>query len=262
MTPKPDDEVKRIGAYYDEWTDQYLKVFGDTFQACRPSKLDDLHLYVMERAGINDGEKILDAGCGICGPSSYFAAHKNIQIDAVTISSYQVEIARQILKEKGLQERVAVHCGDYNELDKLFPEESFDRIVFLESLSHAADLQRPLTAAFKVLKPGGVIYIKDFFQRIGNTEAEIKWIQTIIERTDEAFATHTPRLNETVEVLTNLGFLSEMVEPVRFEIDNSVWIAFNHVHHFDLYRGGTPVQWLNWVELRFRKPEDRRVKHS
>jgi hypothetical protein len=82
-------------------------------------------------------------------------------------------------------------------------------------------------------------------------------VRQVIERVDEAFVLRTPSLEETVRVLVETGFRQEILAPVNFGMDNSVWMNFNDKHQFNLYGGSAPCQWCDWVELRFIKPVDR-----
>jgi len=252
----PDNELspQGVGLYYDEWTSRYEETFGDTFQACRPTDTADLHRYILESSGIRDGERVLDAGCGICGPSRYFAAHKDIRIDAVTVSATQLEAGRRVVAEAGLGERITPRLVDFHKLHEHFPESTFDRALFLESLSHAADPLEPLQSLFRVLKPGGVVYIKDFFEKTHADPRTQQRVRDAIARVDRAFAVKTPRLERTIEALKQAGFVEEHLGPVRFSNDLSVWFRFNQAHEFDLFDGGDPVEWSEWLELRFHKP--------
>lgn len=247
---------ERVGQYYDEWTPSYLSWFGRTFQACRPGELDQLHRYIMERSRIRDGERILDAGCGVCGPSIYLANHRDITIDAVTVSQTQVATARQFVTEASLGGRIQVHLADFHKLHELFPEQTFDRVLFLESLSHAPDPTGPLQSAFRVLRPGGVVYIKDFFERSSDNTEQQKALRETIERVNRSFCVKTPSLPHTVRALSEIGFRKQLVQPVGFANDISVWAGFNRAHHFDLYNGKEPFEWSDWIELRFEKPKE------
>ena len=82
---RPED----VAAYYDIWTEKYMEAFGDCIQAHRPASEVDLLDYLLRRAGLRDGHRALDAGCGICGPARHFARRLNIEIEAVTISPVQ-----------------------------------------------------------------------------------------------------------------------------------------------------------------------------
>lgn len=245
-----------VGRYYDEWTAYYRASFGDTFQACRPAESVELHRYIMERAGIRDGERILDAGCGVCGPSIYFASHRNVAIDAITVSKAQVATARQLVAEASLSEKIQVHLADFHKLHELFPEGTFARVLFLESLSHAADPRGPLQSVFKVLKPGGVVYIKDFFERQYETVVKQRLVRETIDRVNRTFVLKTPNLSHTVRALGEIGFRKQLIEPVCFANDISVWASFNQAHNFDLFGGKEPFEWSDWVELRFEKPRE------
>jgi cyclopropane fatty-acyl-phospholipid synthase-like methyltransferase len=245
---------EKVGKYYDEWTERYRSSFGDTFQAYRPANSTDLHQYILERAGIRDGDRVLDAGCGICAPSIFFAAHRNVVIDAVTVSERQVETARGLVSQVGLGDKIKVHLADFHRLEDHFSEATFDRAVFLESLSHAAEPGGPLRSVFNVLKPGGVVYIKDFFEKQCDTEEERRLVHEVVERVDRTFALRTPSLQHTVDAITRIGFRQLRAEPIRFTSDNSVWRRFNDAHGFDLYGGKEARQWCDWLELTFERP--------
>ncbi len=244
----------RVGLYYDEWTARYRASFGNTFQAGRPRETADLHRYILESALVQDGQRILDAGCGVCGPSIHFATHRQITIDAVTVSKVQVATAQQLIAEAGLSGRITVHLADFHKLHERFPEAAFDRVLFLESLSHGADPMEPLQSTFKVLKPGGVVYIKDFFEKHYDDVGKQQLVRETIARVDRAFAVKTPRLQHTVEALQQIGFVEQRVAPVGFTNDLAVWAKFNQVHNFDLFGGKEPFEWSEWLELRFQKP--------
>jgi SAM-dependent methyltransferase len=147
--------------YYDEKTPAYIEGFGD--QGSRPESTDDLLQYIVEAAKIADGMKILDAGCGVCGPAAWFAEHVDVTIEALTISPVQVREAQTRLNARGLAGRINVREGDFRKLAELYPPETFDRVLFLETICHARDYRLVLEQAKRVLKPGGYIYIKDFY---------------------------------------------------------------------------------------------------
>ncbi|MDB5661559.1 MAG: hypothetical protein JWS10_4174 [Cypionkella sp.] len=228
--------------------------FEDTLQAARPTSRIDLNRYLMERSGLRDGDHILDAGCGICGPSIHFAQNRNVTIEAVTLSSYQVSEARNAIRKAGLQKRINVQQGDFQHLPSLFKKSNFDRAVFLESFSHAGVPLSVLTGAFELLKPGGTLYIKDFFAKVRADPKEHARLQDVIAKVNEVFFLHTPSLQETVLMLEQTGFQRQWIQPIQFELDNSVWNKFNKTHGFDLYSGQPAIEWCDWIELNYRKP--------
>src|SRR5439155_1269509 len=87
-------EPSDVRDYYNAWTEKYIQDFGDCIQAHRPSREEDLLEYLMTRAGLRDGQRVLDAGCGVCGPARYFASHRNLDIEAITVSPVQADMPR------------------------------------------------------------------------------------------------------------------------------------------------------------------------
>lgn len=153
-----------VAAYYDDWTGRYEAVFGDIFQHLQAADIDELLGHMADVAGLADGMRVVDAGCGICGPASWFASHFDLTIDAVTVSPQQAERARAVVADRGLSDRITVHVGDFHDLGSLFPAASVDRVYFLESLVHAHTPQTVLSGVHQILRPGAKVYIKDFYR--------------------------------------------------------------------------------------------------
>jgi ubiquinone/menaquinone biosynthesis C-methylase UbiE len=248
--PRPHD----VAQYYDVWTSRYVEVFGDTIQAHRPTDLADLHGYLFERAGVRDGKRLLDAGCGVCGPSMSFARRADARIDALTVSAAQAEVATERIRAAGLADRITVTVGDYHRLPSLYPRDHFDLVFFLESLSHSPRPQEVLAGAYEVLKPGGIVYIKDFFIRPADSEPERERILRTIAKVDRLFATKTAHARDIRAALEHAGFLKLFVEAPRFAVDNSYWQAFDRRHGFDLFDGADSFDWSEWLELKYQKP--------
>ncbi len=254
QAPRHPEGQQAVSEYYDEWTSRYLEVFGDTIQACRPANVEDLHEYILSRAGLRDGQRVLDAGCGVCGPSIYFAHNLRIQIEAVTISSLQRDQALDQIEKTDLSDRINVRQGDFHCLSELFSHDSFDTIVFLESFSHAIRPEEVLRGAYEVLKPGGVLYIKDFFRKRCDSKQEKDRVDRVISNVDRTFRVITPSRDRAVDIMSDLGLEEVFVTPVQFAIHDEVWNTFDETHGFDLYDGETPLPWSDWLELKFRKP--------
>lgn len=159
--------------FYDRWTELFQSGFGDVFQAGilrtgNPPREDVTGsvLALAERAGIEDGDRILDAGCGVCGPATIIARHyPDVRIDGVTNSAAQATIARRSLLRSGLEGRVSVHIADYEELP--FPDNEFDVVIFFESTGYSTDVTRLYSEAARVVTPEGGVYVKDVFRRSG-----------------------------------------------------------------------------------------------
>ncbi len=255
-SPASADGIKPadVAAYYDAWTDRYTAAFGDAIQAHRPKDDHEFYGYLMQRSGLRDGKRALDAGCGVCGPSCYFARHLDIEIEALTLSPLQAETARQRVVEQGLDDRIRITVGDFHDLGARYQRESFDLVFFLESLSHSVRPTDAIAAAYEVLAPGGIIYIKDYFIRPCEDPDEQTRVLEVIERVDRLFATKTAWSADIIRHLTTTGFLPLLVEPPRFQDDVSRWQQFERDNDIDLFDGAASFHWSEWLELKFQKP--------
>lgn len=200
--------IEVVRAFYDRHSETFLSCAGDTFQAglVRREEGDNArtsNLYLAARAGVRSGQRLLDAGCGVGGPSIHIAeACPGVSIDAVTLSPVQVRMARERVAQAGLAGRIRVHEADYHQLP--FEAASFDGAFFFESTGYAYAPLRLFREVLRVLRPGGILYIKDVFQRAGpQTEQERREQRAF----DELWALHeTPTLPGTAELLRQVGF--------------------------------------------------------
>ncbi|HHG86122.1 MAG TPA: class I SAM-dependent methyltransferase, partial [Bacteroidetes bacterium] len=190
MGEKLDNPALGVGAFYDAQTDAFLQVYGEVIQAFRTRDVRNLLDAQVKAIGLKEGLVAIDAGCGVAGPACYFAGETGAEIHAVTISAVQAEKARLKVMEKGLESQVKVVHGDYHELDALFPENSVDIVYFLESFGHSHDKEKAIAAAWKVLKPGGKLYIKDLFLKEVGREAHRAVMAREVERINTAYHYH------------------------------------------------------------------------
>jgi SAM-dependent methyltransferase len=249
-----DVEPADVREYYDAWTTRYLEDFGECIQAHRSSSETDLLEYLMTRSALRRGQRALDAGCGVCGPARYFAAHRDLQIDAITVSTVQAEMARARNVAAGLDHRIHVAVGDFHRLTDVYPREQFDVVYFLESLSHSSRPGDALASVFEVLKPGGTVYVKDYFIRACDDAAEQERVLAVVARVDRLFATKTAWAADIRGAFAETGFLPLWVARPELEVDNARWQQFERRNGLDLFDGGPSFDWSEWWEMRYQKP--------
>jgi len=208
-----------VGDFYDRHNDAFLKIYGDTIQAFRTVDVTKLLQYQGMAMALKEGMRILDAGCGICGPAIYFAKHFGVTVDAVTISANQVSIAQDKINESGLSGMITVSHGNYHELPSLFNHASYDVVYFLESFGHSNDKQKAINASWEILKPGGMLYIKDLFAKESIVPGQRKTIEQNIQRINEAYHYQVSDLSEVLSILRQKGFILSALKTIDIPLE-------------------------------------------
>jgi cyclopropane fatty-acyl-phospholipid synthase-like methyltransferase len=233
--------LDRVRGYWDDALDPYLTHVGTTFQAGRiidGGSMRESNLWLARAAGLAAGQRVLDAGCGVCGPSIDIArAIPGLRIVGVTISPRQATTARTLISGAGLAERVHVVNGDYQQLP--FAAGMFDTVFFFESLGYASSLGKLFRGVRRVLRPGGTLYIKDVFRH------DHLWSDQESRELAEfnrVYAQRTPKLTECIKAAAAAGFtdishreLSEIVSTTHaqramFEGRSSTLSSFGRLH--------------------------------
>jgi ubiquinone/menaquinone biosynthesis C-methylase UbiE len=245
--PASFNNPERVGAFYNETTDKFLAVYGEIIQAFRTTDVSEYLHYTKESMQLEAGMTVIDAGCGVCGPACFFAKEiPYLKIDAVTISSVQFEKSRVKILEQKLHESIKVKVADYHLLDWHFAAQTYDRVYFLESFGHSNDKEKVINAAWKVLKPGGKLYIKDLFLRIGESDWEQKRINEIAEQINSAYEYQIGDLNEVLTSLRKKGFILNFVKvpQVKRELFENLTISNDFQNLFGI---GKIDSWENYV---------------
>ena len=245
--------------FYNNNTDKFIKVYGEIIQAFRTKDVKDYLTYTITNAELKDGQKILDAGCGVGGPAGYFASQLNVDIKGITISDYQVTKSKEILAQKILKGSVEILQGDYHKIDSIFGENVFDRVLFLESFWHSSRQSFLLEKAFKVLKPGGILYIKDLFKREHPNEEDGKKIDAIINAINQAYSYNVADFTEVIKTIRKLNFILLFVKTpeVVTEQFEHLTISNDFQNLFDI---GKIISWENYIfpidfyEIKLMKP--------
>lgn len=126
------------------------------------ASLRRMNAIVAERAKLRPGDVVLDAGCGVGATSLWMAKGCGVHVHGITLSSVQVEKARQSSVALGLEGRAHFSVQDYTATS--FPDASFDVVWAVESLCHAPRKPEFLAEAHRLLRPGGRLVIADYFR--------------------------------------------------------------------------------------------------
>jgi cyclopropane fatty-acyl-phospholipid synthase-like methyltransferase len=244
-----------VADYYDQHTAGYMTTYGEAIQAFRPTDIKTLYNYLIQSIGLKNGMHILDAGCGIGGPATYFAKKLKLDIKGITISKVQADMAKEHIKKQWwLRGKVDILQGDYHKLQDYFPSNAFDGILFLESLGHAHDLKRVIHQAYATLKSGGFIYIKDFFPFEKTDHEEQRKYQWVVDRINTAYAYNVLDLNELIQTIRRQGFEIAFIKKFDFKDDIQARAAFEEMCQIDLFGGLQEFRVAEWLEIKCIKP--------
>jgi ubiquinone/menaquinone biosynthesis C-methylase UbiE len=248
---------REVGKHYDEWTPKFLESgYKNVIQAHRSENIEETLDYIIQSAGINDGMRLIDAGCGVCGPAIYFAQKKQVEIECITNSIVQKQIGQSDIEKHQLQNRVRVYHHDFHQLEKILPAGSFDMVYFLESYGHATNQTLVLQSAYRMLKPGGLIYIKDYFAL--ETHDDLRknlrmWLG--IKNMNKTYRYNMPDLYHTIYVLRKMQMQLVKIQRPSFSWDNDkVLMEFEQKNNINLFEGKEVVNIVSPLEMLFLKP--------
>ena len=160
--------------------------------------------YLAELASVAPGDRILDAGCGVCGPAMAIArGYPDVTIEGVTISEVQARMGRELIAAAGLADRVRVHLADFHHLP--FPDGSFDVVVYFEATGYSADRPALYRETTRVLRGGGTVYVKDLFRQEDPLTAAQRESMTSFDRLWACVA--SPTLSETEQAMRQAGLV-------------------------------------------------------
>ena len=126
------------------------------------SSEEEMLALTARRAGIEDGMKVLDLGCGWGSLTLWLAEHfPDCEITSVSNSAPQKETIDAEAASREL-DNIEVITADVNGFE---PEGRFDRIVSVEMFEHTRNWKELLRRTSTWLEPGGRLFIHIFTHR-------------------------------------------------------------------------------------------------
>lgn len=178
-----------IAAFYDASTGIWEDMWGDHLhhgyygaETDQPRKSnreaqEEMIDRVLDWAGVtefNDGQRMVDVGCGLGGSSRHIIRKfGGGSAQGITLSSYQARRGSELSVGAGLQDRVHLQVADA--LKQPFEDDTFDLVWSLESGEHMPDKAKFVGELARVCSPGGRVIIVTWCHRVlGTTETSLK----------------------------------------------------------------------------------------
>ena len=144
--------------FYSVWLDPrmvyscaYFRTGDEDLETAQVQKLD----HICRKLMLAPGQTLLDIGCGWGAMAIHAAKHYGVKAVGVTLSTNQYELARERVREAGLEDRVEIRLQDYRDVPG---DASFDRISSIGMFEHVGlkNLRGYFDTVYRLLKPGGV----------------------------------------------------------------------------------------------------------
>jgi len=146
-----------------------LKQAGKDIDHLAPDDLapvDEFHggqrqatIRLAELVGFRGGERVLDIGSGIGGPSRFLASRYGCQVTGVDLTAEFCRVAEMLTRLTGLTGKVGYRQG--NALDLPFEDMSFDVVWSQNAAMNIADRDRLYREMARVLRPGGRLALQE-----------------------------------------------------------------------------------------------------
>ena len=174
--PRSNDKHKII-EHYDLVSPYYRSLWGEHlhhgYWIRGDESKEQAQLQLIEHlarlAKIKPGSDILDIGCGFGASSLYLAKTYNAAVTGINTSSVQVQMAIKAAASEKLDARFLVMDAEAMDFQK-----QFDLLWSVESISHYEHREKFFASAARLLKPGGLFAITDWFKKENLTPVETR----------------------------------------------------------------------------------------
>lgn len=140
------------------------------FTQVNRSFVNDLIQYATQD-GTALGRDILDLGTGTARiPVELCSQLSDVRVMASDASTQMLELARYNIEIHHMLDRIQLHRGDAKKL--IFGREFFDGVISNSLVHHLPDCQEFFSESLRVLRPCGILFIRDLFRPESQSEVE------------------------------------------------------------------------------------------
>jgi cyclopropane fatty-acyl-phospholipid synthase-like methyltransferase len=168
------DVVRTAEAYYDSvpadafyralWggEDIHIGLYEGSDEAVREASHRTVQRMASLLEGLRPGTRVLDMGAGYGGAARHLARSVGCRVTCLNLSEVQNETNRRLSREQGLDDRVKVRHGNFEEVPE--PDASFDVVWSQDALLHSGRRRKVLEECWRLLVPGGQLIFTDPMQ--------------------------------------------------------------------------------------------------
>jgi len=151
---------------------------------------------------LNSPGRIINIGSGLGGPARYFAGEFGSQVLAVELQEDLHRSAAELTERCGLTDHCLHLGGDFLQVGEHIQKNAYDFIVSWLTILHIKqnDRETLFNLCYSILKPGGIFYAEDFFEK-GNLSTLEK-----TKLSDEVFCSYLPSQSTYTDDLEKAGF--------------------------------------------------------
>lgn len=203
------NELRALGYGADDPIDVAALSAFDQYHYLGTAAVDE----AVERLGIDRDTRVLEVGGGIGGPSRHLAHSAGCRVTTVELQPDLNDTAIALTRRCGLADKVLHLCGDF--LDGLDHGPGFDALVSWLTFLHIPERPALYARCFEALKPGGGMYVEDYFARGALTERERA------DLAEHVYCRHVPSMRDYREQLYAAGF-----DHIELDDMSAPWTAF------------------------------------
>jgi cyclopropane-fatty-acyl-phospholipid synthase len=190
--------------YLDEtmaYSCAYFRSPEDTLEQAQQQKYE----HICRKLQLKGGETLADIGCGWGGMLIYAASHYGITGIGCTVSVQQAELAKQRVKEAGLEKKVTILLEDYRNM-----KGQFDKWVSIGMFEHVGKgfMEGFMERTQALLKPGGVGLLHTIGKEL-DAPGDAWTMKYIFP------GGYLPILDEVIRLMGKSGLVPEDVENLR-----------------------------------------------
>ena len=170
--------------------------------------------HAASKLGLKPGDRVVDIGSGFSATGRYLHQKYGVDVTGVELQGGIHQIAETITRKNEMGTRVRSVNGDFT---KVALEGPVDCIVSFLCILHIPDRGPLFEKAARLLKPGGKLYIEDFFASGPLSDESAAQLRDVMS------CPRLPTREEYLDDLTRAGFVD-----IETEDMSTAWSEFVH----------------------------------